>query len=373
MSATISTSISGQHVQHAHDDGSPARATLSQTASTTESDVGVNGFRYIRMLGRGNSGRVMLAENSTSATLFAIKVIDKTTLLSNNSLGTIKTERLALTTLAREHHPFVIELLYCFETASRFYFVTEFASGGDLLYHLHRQSFAPSRAKFYAAEVLSALDHLHRLGILYRHLSLDNVMLANDGHIKLIDFELCKMNMWHGQRTSTFCGTSEFMAPELIMGQSYGRGAEWWSFGILSFQMLTGRSPFQGDDEDEICQSILRDDPSHLDTLPAEAEMLIHGLLQRDPSERLGSGPSDAEEIKAQPFFAEIIWSDLMNKRVDPPFVPVLASQCDTRYFDEEFTSQTPRLAPPVACLPNGNDRHIDDFDWSHPDVRTTS
>lgn len=212
----------------------------------------------------------------------------------------------------------------------------EYVSGGDLMLHIQREHFTPRRARFYAAEVLLALEYFHKQGIIYRDLKLDNILLTLDGHIKLADYGLCKENMWFENTTSTFCGTPEFMAPEILREQRYGRAVDWWAFGVLIYEMLLGQSPFRGDDEDEIFDAILEDEPLYPIHMPHASVSILQQLLCREPNNRLGAGPEDAEAIKRHVFFKDINWDDIMAKKVPAPYYPTISGPLDTSNFDQE-------------------------------------
>ncbi|CAG8483366.1 5876_t:CDS:10, partial [Racocetra fulgida] len=193
---------------------------------------------------------------------------------------------------------------------------------------------------------LAVLEYLHKQGIIYRDLKLDNILLTLDGHIKIADYGLCKENMGYGDTTNTFCGTPEFMAPEILLEQRYGRAVDWWAFGVLIYEMLLGQSPFRGDDEDEIFDAILEDEILYPINMSRDSVSILQKLLTRDPERRLGSGKSDAEEIKRHPFFKGVNWDDMLAKKVPPPFYPTISSPTDTSNFDEEFTREDPVLTP---------------------------
>lgn len=202
----------------------------------------------------------------------------------------------------------------------------EYVAGGDLMLHIQREQFTPQRAQYYAAEVLLALEYFHRNGIIYRDLKLDNILLTMEGHIKVADYGLCKEDMWHGKTTGTFCGTPEFMAPEILLEQRYGRAVDWWAFGVLIYELLLGQSPFKGDDEDEIFDAILEDEPLYPIQMPRDSVSILQSLLTRNPAQRLGSGNDDAEEIKRHPFFRNVDWNKMLNKSIPPPFLPTIVS-----------------------------------------------
>lgn len=313
----------------------PQPGALEFPASAMRS-VTLNDFNFLAVLGKGNFGKVMLAEEKRTGMLYAIKVLKKEFIIENDEIDSTRSEKRVFLTVAREQHPFLLNLHSCFQTETRVYFVMEYVGGGDLMLHIQREQFNLHRAKFYAAEVLLALEYFHKHGIIYRDLKLDNIMLTLDGHIKIADYGLCKEGMWYGNTTSTFCGTPEFMAPEILLEQRYGRAVDWWAFGILLYEMLLGQAPFRGDDEDEIFDAILEDEPLYPIQMPRDSVSLLQRLLTRDPARRLGAGPNDAEDVKAHPFFRGIDWDALLQKRVPPPFCPTLRHASDTEWFDTE-------------------------------------
>lgn len=196
-----------------------------------------------------------------------------------------------------------------------------------------------------------ALKYLHENKIIYRDLKLDNILLTLDGHIKIADYGLCKEKMGFGNTTNTFCGTPEFMAPEILLEQRYGRAVDWWAFGVLLYQMLLATSPFRGDDEDEIFDAILSDEPLYPIHMPRESVSILQKLLSREPERRLGSGETDALEVMAHPYFRPVNFDDIYHKRIPPPFIPQLNSATDTSNFDSEFTREVPVLTPVRSVL----------------------
>ena len=177
--------------------------------------IGLDHFNFLAVLGKGNFGKVMLAETKQSKKLYAIKVLKKEFIIENDEVESTRSEKRVFLIANKERHPFLLNLHACFQTETRVYFVMEYISGGDLMLHIQRGQFGTKRAQFYAAEVCLALKYFHENGVIYRDLKLDNIMLTLDGHIKVADYGLCKEEMWYGSTTSTFCGTPEFMAPEV--------------------------------------------------------------------------------------------------------------------------------------------------------------
>lgn len=306
----------------------------------------------------------MLAEEKKTNNLYAIKVLKKEFVIDHDEVESTRSEKRVFLAAARERHPFLLGLHSCFQTETRIYFVMEYVSGGDLMLHIQRKQFSLRQAKFYACEVLLALEYFHAQGIIYRDLKLDNILLTLDGHVKVADYGLCKENMEYGQTTSTFCGTPEFMAPEILLEQRYGRAVDWWAFGVLTYEMLLGQSPFRGDDEDEIFDAILEDEPLYPITMPRDAVSILQRLLTRDPAKRLGSGPTDAEEIKAHPFFNSVNFDDVLHKRIPPPYYPTITSAHDTSNFDTEFTREQPTLTPVHGQLSATDQAQFQGFSW---------
>ncbi|KAK9473046.1 uncharacterized protein V1510DRAFT_364399 [Dipodascopsis tothii] len=328
--------------------------------------IGLDDFNFLAVLGKGNFGKVMLAEAKRSQRLYAIKVLKKEFIIENGEVESTRSEKRVYLTANKERHPFLLNLHSCFQTETRVYFVMEYISGGDLMLHIQREQFSAPRAQFYAAEVLLGLKYFHDNGIVYRDLKLDNIMLTLDGHIKIADYGLCKENMWFESTTGTFCGTPEFMAPEIIDNQKYTRSVDWWAFGVLIYQMLLGQSPFRGDDEEEIFDSILSDEPLYPIHMARESVSILQQLLTRDPWRRLGSGPGDAEEVMAHPYFANINFDDIYHKRVRPPFVPTISSPTDTSNFDQEFTREVPVLTPVTSVLSKAAQEQFRGFSYMY-------
>ena len=174
-------------------------------------------------------------------------------------------------------------------------------------------------------------------------MKLDNILLTLDGHIKIGDYGLCKEDMWFGGTTCPWLFTNP---AQILLDKKYGRAVDWWAFGVLIYQMLLQQSPFRGEDEDEIYDAILTDEPLYPIQMPRDSVSILQKLLTREPDQRLGSGPTDAQEIMSQPFFRSINWDDIYHKRVQPPFRPSIKNPTDTSNFDSEFTSVTPVLTP---------------------------
>ncbi|XP_023500972.2 serine/threonine-protein kinase N1 isoform X1 [Equus przewalskii] len=309
-------------------------------------------FKFLAVLGRGHFGKVLLSEFRPSGELFAIKALKKGDIVARDEVESLMCEKRILAAVTEAGHPFLVNLFGCFQTPEHVCFVMEYSAGGDLMLHIHSDVFSEPRAIFYSACVVLGLQFLHEHKIVYRDLKLDNLLLDTEGYVKIADFGLCKEGMGYGDRTSTFCGTPEFLAPEVLTDTSYTRAVDWWGLGVLLYEMLVGESPFPGDDEEEVFDSIVNDEVRYPRFLSAEAIGIMRRLLRRNPERRLGSSERDAEDVRKQPFFRTLGWDALLARRLPPPFVPTLSGRTDVSNFDEEFTGEAPALSPPRDARP---------------------
>ncbi|RXN10089.1 serine threonine- kinase N2 isoform X1 [Labeo rohita] len=323
-------------------------------------------FKCVAVLGRGHFGKVLLAEYKTTGEMFAIKALKKGDIVARDEVDSLMCEKRIFETVNSVRHPFLVNLFACFQTKEHVCFVMEYAAGGDLMMHIHADVFSEPRSVFYAACVVLGLQYLHDHKIVYRDLKLDNLLLDTEGYVKIADFGLCKEGMGFKDRTSTFCGTPEFLAPEVLTETSYTRAVDWWGLGVLIFEMLVGESPFPGDDEEEVFDSIVNDEVRYPRFLSTEAISIMRRLLRRNPERRLGAGERDAEEVKKHPFFRNMDWAGLLAKKIQPPFVPTIKGREDVSNFDDEFTSEAPILTPPrePRALTVNEQEMFADFDY---------
>jgi len=236
-------------------------------------------------------------------------------------------------------HPFLMKLHYAFQNATRLYFVMDYLPGGELFFHLRKERrFKVARARFYAAQITLGLGHLHENAIIYRDLKPENILLDAEGHVRLTDFGLAKENMAKGVKATTFCGTPEYLAPEIVEGVGHEKAVDWWSLGILLFEMLVGCPPFFHENVQVMYSKIRSDEiPMPSMYLGPPARTIIKALLNRDPKRRLGAGSKGLEDIQRQEFFKPIDWVKLYKKETRPPFVPNVKGGADTSFVSKEF------------------------------------
>ncbi|XP_077290800.1 ribosomal protein S6 kinase II [Arctopsyche grandis] len=311
-------------------------------------------FELLKVLGEGSFGKVFLVRKvvgQDSGTLYAMKVLRKATLKIRDRERT-KMERNILVDMG---HPFIVKLHYAFQTSGKLYLILDFLRGGDLFSRLSKEvMFTEEDVKFYLAELALALNHVHSLGIIYRDLKPENILLDQDGHIALTDFGLSKLPM--NDKAYSFCGTVEYMAPEVVNRRGHSFAADWWSFGVLMFEMLTGNLPFHGATRHDTMTQILKAKLGMPTNFSEEAQSLLRALFKRNPHNRLGAGPNGIEDIKRHEFFSTIDWPSLLAKKTRPPFRPAVSRADDAFYFDSEFTSRTPRDSPGVPASANAHE-----------------
>jgi len=284
----------------------------------------------------------MQVKKKDTGKIYAMKVLDKKHILEHNEVEHTLAEKHIL---QRLHHPFLVNLNFSFQTEDKLYFILDYVNGGELFYHLQKEKkFAEERVKFYAAEILLALEHLHVNGIIYRDLKPENILLTNEGHICLTDFGLCKEGIEkEDDRTGTFCGTPEYLAPEVLKGKGYGKAVDWWSFGSLVYEMLSGLPPFYSQDVQEMYRKIMTDRLKFPTGMSEESKSLLDGLLQRDINDRL----KDPSLIKQHAFFKGIDWNMLYDKRLKAPYVPDVKGDHDVSQIDPVFVAEAPNISPP--------------------------
>ncbi|XP_036388075.1 protein kinase C epsilon type-like [Megalops cyprinoides] len=351
ISKTLSFDHRGQ--EHKPALSSPTEGPISEgrengeLKSVNAKRLSLADFIFIKVLGKGSFGKVMLAELKGTDEVYAVKVLKKDVILQDDDVDCTLTEKRILA-LARRH-PYLTQLFCCFQTKDRLFFVMEYVNGGDLMFQIQRsRKFDEPRSRFYAAEVTSALMFLHQNGVIYRDLKLDNILLDAEGHCKLADFGMCKEGIMNGVTTTTFCGTPDYIAPEILQELEYGPSVDWWALGVLMYEMMAGQPPFEADNEDDLFESILHDDVLYPVWLSKEAVSILKAFMTKTPHKRLGCvvAHGGEEAIKAHPFFREIDWVLLEQRRIKPPFKPRIKTKRDVNNFDQDFTREEPILTP---------------------------
>eukprot|EP01097_Dermamoeba_algensis_P000010 TRINITY_DN1003_c0_g2_i1.p1 TRINITY_DN1003_c0_g2~~TRINITY_DN1003_c0_g2_i1.p1 ORF type:complete len:702 (+),score=214.46 TRINITY_DN1003_c0_g2_i1:95-2200(+) len=301
--------------------------------SPTEGGYDLNSLQIIKIIGKGTFGRVYLTQAKRGDKLFALKMLDKLAVIRLKQVDHVKYEKQILSQL---NFPFIVRMYNSFQDAGNLYLLLDFAGGGEMFYWLRNLGrFSVEVCRFYASEVVLALEYIHSLNVAYRDLKPENLLLDRTGHIKLVDFGFAK-KVDAGSKTFTLCGTPEYLAPEIIQKKGHGRAVDWWALGILIYEMLAGFSPFFDDNQYVIYEKILSGRihfPSFFDAVTKD---LIKRFLQPE-SARLGNLKGGAADVKSHKWFSSLQWDDVLGMRIPPPIVPAnnLASLDDTSLFEE--------------------------------------
>jgi serine/threonine protein kinase len=307
-------------------------------------------FESLRCLGKGTYGTVLLVKQRATGRLYAQKQFKKASLVVHKKLiEQTKTERQILESVNR--HPFVVKLYYAFQDKEKLYLILEYGQGGELFTHLSTERMFPEpTAAFYMAEMVLALSHLHdTLGVVYRDLKPENCLLDSEGHLLLTDFGLSKVAV-ESEACNSMLGTVEYMAPEVVLGKKYGKAVDWWSFGALGYDLMTGNPPFRGGNHAKIQENIVKQKLVLPYFLGPDAKDLLTRLLRKDPHKRLGGNmPKDLTTIKKHRFFRKIDWNKLAAREVEPPIQPMITDPELAENFSPEFTELS--LSPVVTQL----------------------
>ncbi|XP_058737153.1 serine/threonine-protein kinase AtPK2/AtPK19-like [Vicia villosa] len=323
--------------------------------------VSIEDFEVLKVVGQGAFAKVYQVRKKGTSEIYAMKVMRKDKIMEKNHAEYMKAEREILTKI---EHPFVVQLRYSFQTKYRLYLVLDFVNGGHLFFQLYHQGlFREDLARIYAAEIVSAVSHLHSKGIMHRDLKPENILMDVDGHVMLTDFGLAKQ-FEESTRSNSMCGTLEYMAPEIILGKGHDKAADWWSVGVLLFEMLTGKPPFSGGNREKIQQKIVKDKIKLPGYLSSEAHALLKGLLQKEAPKRLGCGAKGFAEIKGHKWFKPINWKKLDAREIQPSFRPEVAGKYCVANFEKRWTDM-PVVDSPAAS-PNGGNP-FKDFSYVRP------
>nr|CCA14465.1 RAC family serine/threonineprotein kinase putative [Albugo laibachii Nc14] len=337
--------------------------------SLDQKPLGIEDFDLLKVVGRGAFGKVLLVrkkEGKSAGQIYAMKILVKAHIVKNDQIENTKAEQHILKVI---DHPFIVRLRYAFQNRDKLYLIIDYYPGGSMFYHLKKSKrFTEERTRLYIAQLLTALMHLHEKQIAYRDLKLENILMDSLGNVALTDFGLSKEGQLldgaiRASQASTgmktICGTAEYMAPELLRHQPYGKVVDWWSFGILSYEMLTGRTPFVDRNRRQMFKNIMQSEVIYPSYISPTARSLISKLLERDPSKRLGSGPEGGHNIMNHAFFESIDWDKLARKEYKPNFVPDVSSVDDITNVPEMFQNMA-AVDSPVNS--KGGEHHFDDF-----------
>ena len=338
--------------------------TISKEPNIISKEVSIKDFQIKKVIGRGSFGKVLLVRYILDSRLYAMKILKKDVISQLNQINHTKTER---EILARVDHEFIVKLKFAFQTVEKLYLVTDFMQGGELFYHLHKESrFDEDKIRFYVCEIILAIEYLHKRQVIYRDLKPENILLDAYGHVKLTDFGLSKFVFSNNNNKAfTICGTPEYLAPEILTGKGYDKAVDWWSLGCLTYEMLCGESPFKFKNKIKLDDVSIYDRkvefPSHI---RQDTKNFVVSLLQVEPSKRLGSGKNDAENLKIHPFFSGVNWVDVEKKNITVPFVPILNSSDDLVYFDKLFTEEDPTDTIIENSLLQTRGKNEDDYNY---------
>lgn len=323
---------------------------LKEAENKTGERLQLEDFELKRVLGTGGFAKVFQVRKKMgkdSGKIYAMKVLRKASLVRDKNTKKLEREinihaKLERDVLEAVKHPFIVDLIYAFQCHNKVYLILEYLAGGELFMQLQKEKMImEDPAIFYLSEIFLALHHLHQVGIIYRDLKPENIMLDREGHVKLTDFGCVKRSLCD-ESNYTFCGTVEYMAPEIIKSTGrHGQGVDWWSFGILIHDMLTGRPPFTGKNRKAVTDKVVSQKlVMNQKFLTPDAKHIIKKLLERKVEKRLGCGEKGGEEIKAHPFFSKVDWTACFERRLTPPFLPMLKSEDDFSMFDKCFTNK---------------------------------
>ena len=339
----------------------PAKAPVKVTADD---------FQLLKVIGKGSFGKVMQVRKKDTGKIYAMKVLQKEAIINRNQVIHTRSEK---SILQMVQHPFIVCLHYAFQTRDKLYMILDYVNGGELFFHLKQEGkFSESRVKFYTAEISLALHHLHKLGIVYRDLKPENILLNSEGHIVITDFGLSKQMMVPASgdtseaKTHTFCGTPEYLAPEVLRGQGHGTPVDWWSLGTLVYEMLTGLPPFYSANTNVMYQKILSSELRFPPDMSPDCRSFLSGLLERDPAKRM-----NGDDVMKHPWLSSIDWDKLYRKEIPPPWKPPVTSEADTTQIDRAFLIEPIKDTPPTKGSAPINDANADNqfegFTFANP------
>lgn len=296
------------------------------------SKLSIDHFSTLSVVGKGSYAKVLLVRKNDTGQLFAMKVLKKENVEKKNQEKHVCAEK---SILAEVEHPFIIKFKGSFQTEKKLFFILEYCPGGELFNLLaKKRRFSEDQTRFYSAQIILAIEHLHSKDIVYRDLKPENVLIDEKGYIRITDFGLSRMNVGDASGARSICGTPEYLAPEIVMRLEYGKAVDWWTVGSIIYEMLVGAPPFYVENRQELFERIKFDIPKYPNSLSPAAKDLIQGLLKKDPAKRLGT----TTKVRDHPWFEDVNWQALYEKKYEAPFVPKIHNEADLQHFDPEFT-----------------------------------
>ena len=344
-----------------------APVTSADASAATKKKLTPDDFEMLCLVGQGAFGKVFQVRKKDSGSVYAMKVMRKETIIEREQTDYMRAERDILTVI---HHPYVVTLRYSFQTSQKLYLIMDFVNGGHLFFWLYRQGlFDTALTRFYAAEIVCAIGHLHSLNIMHRDLKPENILLDNEGHVKITDFGLAKQQDPEStKRANSLVGSIDYMAPEILQATGHGKTADWWSVGVLMYEMLTGQLPFRGKNKPAIQKAICSHKLKMPSFLPGDAMHLIKGLLDRQQERRLGGGPGGTDTVKGHAFFKAVDWGKIEVRGVSPPFRPAVQGEMCVACFDEQWTKK--EAVDSAAGTPASDDRDVfHGFSFTSPSI----
>jgi len=298
-------------------------------------------FTQGKTLGTGAFGRVRFMTHKASSRFFALKALKKAAIIKMKQVDHIVSEKQILSTMA---HPFIVNMYASFHDQRYLYMVLEYIVGGEFFTHLRKAGrFDNEASMFYASQIAAIFEYCHSKNIVYRDLKPENILINSDGYVKLTDFGFAKV-IEH--RTYTLCGTPEYIAPEVLLNKGHGKPVDWWTLGILIYEMIVGYPPFVDEDPMGIYQKILSGKIVFPKLFDKNAKGLVKKLLTADLGKRYGNLKNGVDDIKTHKWFKDLNWEDLLEKKIAPPFKPTVKGEADTSNFDDYPDSEE---QPPIV------------------------
>lgn len=322
--------------------------------------ISLSSFTTISVLGKGSYAKVLLVKKKDTEQLYALKILKKQAVYEKHQERHVIAEKEILSKMS--NCPFLVKMYYSFQNEKKLFFVLEYCPGGELFNLIQlKGKLGEAQTRFYACQMVLAIEALHKNNIIYRDLKPENVLLDKDGYIKITDFGLSKTNVVQNDAKS-ICGTPEYLAPEVVSMQKYGKPVDWWTLGCIIFEMITGLPPFYKNNRKELFEGIKFENPKLPYNITNEAKLIISQLLQKDPTKRLGTNGID--EVRSHSWFTGVNWTYVLEKRYEPPFHVKLGKDNGVQNFDKMFTTTDPE-----SLEVSDNHARFTNFSWNYESI----